>query len=116
MTLCALDCFSACASVFAAINSTPQTPLLIMCCTAFPPAPPTPTTLITVPRLSSSIRSISMITPFSKKQLSVDRHHAVWRLATANCGCYNKRLLKLEITQEPLFHTLPHRLHRTILA
>ena len=39
--------FSACASVLAAINSTPSTFLASMCCTALPPPPPTPITLIT---------------------------------------------------------------------
>ncbi len=40
-------CFSAWASVLAAMKSTPSTCRLNMCCTALPPPPPTPTTLIT---------------------------------------------------------------------
>src|SRR5690348_5545608 len=53
---------SACASVFIEMNSTPCTPLLIMWSTAFPPQPPTPTTLITASGdwlSSSSIISVS---------------------------------------------------------
>jgi hypothetical protein len=45
----AVERFSAWASVFMQMNSTPCTPRLIMCCTALPPAPPTPTTLMMVP-------------------------------------------------------------------
>ena len=52
---------SACASVLAAMNSTPETPLLIICCTALPPAPPTPTTLMTVPSAALSTISNSMM-------------------------------------------------------
>ncbi len=42
----ALDCFSACASVFATRNSTPCTSARIMFAIALPPAPPTPITAI----------------------------------------------------------------------
>ncbi|KAG0919162.1 hypothetical protein G6F31_021225 [Rhizopus arrhizus] len=60
----ALVAASACASVFAQMKSTPCTPLRIMCATALPPAPPTPTTLITVPLvLFSSISKFIMMTP-----------------------------------------------------
>ncbi len=45
---------SAWASVLAQTNSTPKTFRRIMWCTALPPAPPTPITLITVPRVSVS--------------------------------------------------------------
>jgi hypothetical protein len=38
---------SACASVFAAMNSTPRSPASTMRLTAFVPPPPTPTTLMT---------------------------------------------------------------------
>src|SRR5580658_8051454 len=41
----------ACASVFTAMNSTPRRPVSIMRFTAFTPAPPTPTTLITAMKL-----------------------------------------------------------------
>ena len=44
----ASDMSSACASVLIAMNSTPFSPESIIRLTAFPPAPPTPTTLITV--------------------------------------------------------------------
>src|SRR3984893_14823300 len=43
----AVERLSACASVFAAMNSTPGSPFPIMCSTALPPHPPTPITLIT---------------------------------------------------------------------
>jgi hypothetical protein len=61
MMLWALDAASAWASVFAAMNSTPATPLLIICWTALPPAPPTPTTLMTVPNAALSTISNSMM-------------------------------------------------------
>ena len=44
----AAERFNAPASVFMQMNSTPSTPRRIMCWTALPPAPPTPTTLIMV--------------------------------------------------------------------
>ncbi len=50
--------FSACASVFIEMNSTPCTPLLIMWSTALPPQPPTPTTLITASGVVVSSSSI----------------------------------------------------------
>ena len=42
----AFDDVSACASVFATTNSTPSRPDSIMLFTAFPPAPPTPNTVM----------------------------------------------------------------------
>src|SRR5215475_10472517 len=42
----ASDWPSACASVLATMNSTPSSEALIMLLTAFPPAPPTPITVI----------------------------------------------------------------------
>ena len=52
---------SACASVLAEMKCTPFTPSRIMWSTALPPAPPTPTTLITVPVASfSTISNISL--------------------------------------------------------
>src|SRR6056297_2274212 len=42
----AFDCASACASVLATTNSTPSSIFSIMLFTAFPPAPPTPKTVI----------------------------------------------------------------------
>src|SRR5215831_11118955 len=42
----ASDWPSACASVLATMNSTPSSAALIMLLTAFPPAPPTPMTVI----------------------------------------------------------------------
>ena len=45
----AVERFSACASVFAQMNSTPDRPRSIMCSTALPPQPPTPMTLMTAP-------------------------------------------------------------------
>jgi len=45
--MCASLLASACASVLAAMNSTPWSPLAIMWSTALPPQPPTPITLIT---------------------------------------------------------------------
>src|SRR5215470_6946449 len=42
----ASDWPSACASVLATMNSTPSSAALIMLLTAFPPAPPTPITVI----------------------------------------------------------------------
>jgi hypothetical protein len=51
----------ACASVLAQMNSTPPTLRSIMCSTALPPPPPTPITLIWVPRLNSSTSIISMV-------------------------------------------------------
>ncbi|MNL12181.1 hypothetical protein D3C87_1330430 [compost metagenome] len=57
----AVERLSAWASVFMQMNSTPCTPRLIMCCTALPPAPPTPTTLMMVPScISDSIMSKSI--------------------------------------------------------
>jgi hypothetical protein len=53
---CASLRLSAWASVLAQMNSTPCTPSRIMWSTALPPAPPTPTTLMTVP-----LGSLSMI-------------------------------------------------------
>src|SRR5690606_39663656 len=56
------DLASACASVLQQMNSTPWTPDWIMWATALPPAPPTPTTLITVPfALVSSISKFIII-------------------------------------------------------
>jgi hypothetical protein len=43
------DWFRTCASVFAAMNSTPESPDSIIRFTAFPPAPPMPITLIEAP-------------------------------------------------------------------
>ncbi len=53
------DWSSTCASVFAAMNSTPPSPDWIIRFTALPPAPPTPITLIEAPNTSfpSSISS-----------------------------------------------------------
>src|SRR5664279_2171815 len=49
-------CDSACASVFAAMNSTPCSPSSIMVLMALPPPPPTPNTLMTAwQRFSSTI-------------------------------------------------------------
>ncbi len=45
---------SACASVFATMNSTPERPACTMRDTALPPPPPTPTTLMRAPLRSSS--------------------------------------------------------------
>jgi hypothetical protein len=42
----ASDWLSACESVLATMNSTPSSAALIMLLTAFPPAPPTPTTVM----------------------------------------------------------------------
>src|SRR6185312_301656 len=52
---------SACASVFIVMNSTPLTPLLILWSTAFPPQPPTPTTLITASGVWLSNSSIIIV-------------------------------------------------------
>ena len=65
MVLCAALRLSACASVLAQINSTPPTAHWIMCSTALPPPPPTPITLICVPRLKASSSIISMLIFFS---------------------------------------------------
>ncbi len=57
----------ACASVFIVMNSTPETPLLIMWSTALPPHPPTPTTLITASGVvvsNSSIIFVSFVVCF----------------------------------------------------
>jgi hypothetical protein len=43
---CAADCWSDCASVLSAMNSTPLMSASIMRLTAFTPPPPTPTTTI----------------------------------------------------------------------
>ncbi|MCY1368159.1 hypothetical protein D9M69_551260 [compost metagenome] len=61
MVLCAALRESDCASVLAQMNSTPCTLRAIMCSTALPPPPPTPMTLIWVPRLNSSTSIISML-------------------------------------------------------
>ena len=63
---------SACASVFITMKSTPWTPRLIMCCTALPPAPPTPTTLMIVPLVSVSSISKSILPP-SRMKIGVIR-------------------------------------------
>ena len=52
-------------SVLAQTNSTPWTAQPIMCSTALPPPPPTPITLICVPKLNSSTSIISMLIFFS---------------------------------------------------
>jgi hypothetical protein len=57
MMLGASERLSAWRSVFTVMNSTPWTPRLIMWLTALPPAPPTPTTLMTAPSDSLSIIS-----------------------------------------------------------
>ncbi len=51
---------SACASVLAAMNSTPSRPLAIIVLSAFPPPPPTPMTLIRACSSASSANSIEM--------------------------------------------------------
>ena len=45
----AVERLSACESVLAQMNSTPDSPRSIMCSTALPPQPPTPMTLMTAP-------------------------------------------------------------------
>ncbi len=65
IVLCAALRLSACASVLAQMNSTPPTSHAIMCSTALPPPPPTPITLIWVPRLNPSSSIISMLMLFS---------------------------------------------------
>src|SRR4029077_1876103 len=52
-----LECFSACASVFIQMKSTPSRPAWTMCETALPPPPPTPSTLMTALWLKVSISS-----------------------------------------------------------
>ena len=49
ITVSAFVLLKACTSVFAAMNSTPETPSSIMRLIALPPPPPTPITLITAP-------------------------------------------------------------------
>src|SRR5439155_2154983 len=49
---------SACASVFAAMNSPPGRPAMIIVLTALPPPPPIPTTLILAPNSKLSSNSI----------------------------------------------------------
>ena len=56
---------SACASVFAQMNSTPCTWRLTMWSTALLPPPPTPITLIWVPALKPSVSIISMLMGYS---------------------------------------------------
>ncbi|EWS56007.1 hypothetical protein X551_01189 [Methylibium sp. T29] len=72
MSWSALERCSACASVFAQMNSTPCTPSLIMCSTALPPPPPTPITLIFVPSSNSSIISMAMVDLLRLMQLPVE--------------------------------------------
>ena len=55
----------ACLSVLTEINSAPSIPESTMCCTALPPPPPTPITLIDAFSLTSSIISHSLITSLS---------------------------------------------------
>ena len=55
--------FNACTSVFATINSTPETPSSIIRLTAFPPAPPTPITLIMAPCIGILSNSKSIYFP-----------------------------------------------------
>ena len=52
---------NACLSVFTEMNSAPLIPDSTMCCTAFPPPPPTPITFIEAFSLTSSIISHSLI-------------------------------------------------------
>ncbi len=71
MTVSALELRKACTSVFAAINSTPETPSSIMRLMALPPPPPTPMTLITAPVVKSVSNENSMIyiSPFLLSEL-----------------------------------------------
>src|SRR5271165_6397646 len=93
----AVERLSACASVLAAMNSTPTTPLPIMCSIALPPQPPTPMTLITASCGLWSIIS-NMCTPF----LSGVNPAACSRLRP----CLELRAL--EIRLEPLLHPPRH--------
>ncbi len=56
-TVFAPEFFSACESVLAQINSTPSILAESICCTAFPPPPPTPITFITAAWLAASTNS-----------------------------------------------------------
>ena len=82
--LWASECDKACASVLAAINSTPETPLLIICWTALPPAPPTPTTLMMVPSVALSTISNSMISLLSEMLFLFGNSRAMRQLPTKN--------------------------------
>src|SRR5260370_24879192 len=93
---------SACASVFITMKSTPCTPRLIMCCTALPPAPPTPTTLMIVPLVSVSSISKSILPPSSMK-LGVIRQE-IGQPLVARQPPAPARILCSEISQEPIFH------------
>src|SRR5256714_6271154 len=64
---------SACASVFAAMNSTPGRPALIIVLTALPPPPPIPTTLILAP--ISKLSSNSIILHLLKTSLPLPTPH-----------------------------------------
>src|SRR5262249_13259507 len=66
MTRSAFDIVSACASVLATTKSTPCRPAVIMLFTAFPPAPPTPNTVMRglSSRISGMFRLMVMIASF----------------------------------------------------
>src|SRR5579862_257124 len=67
----AFEVVSACASVLATTKSTPCKPALIMLLTAFPPAPPTPNTVIRgfSSRISGMFRLIVMVASSSLRSL-----------------------------------------------
>ena len=78
ITRSALEEVSACASVLATTNSQPSRPDSIMLLTAFPPAPPTPKTVMRglSSRMSGAWRVMAMVSSLSLTLLSVRRRSA----------------------------------------
>ena len=89
----AVERFSACASVFAQMNSTSRSPLAIMCSTALPPHPPTPMTLMTAPLWVGWSMISNMVRSFLLSQDAA--------LGLCLTTLWHERL---EIRLEPLLH------------
>ncbi len=116
----AAERLSACASVFMQMNSTPCTPRLIMCCTALPPAPPTPTTLMMVPScVSVSIMSKSIVasrnaqfpdaaaSPPQRLTPETKNIKTKTKLRSPPGAHRHTSWFELEIADEPLLHARP---------
>src|SRR5579875_1998605 len=105
MILSALDDISACASVFATMNSTPRRPETIILLTALPPAPPMPATIIwgLSSRSSGALRLIVIVwpldvgAPFKDAQVFVD----VVRGSTTLLAAFTCRTHALKTAFEP---------------
>ncbi len=103
----ALDISSAWASVFATRNSTPERFERIMLLTAFPPAPPTPTTVI------RGLRSISGCGIEIFKLICVSFPLASISNISAQCG--EDMVQNLEVLFEPRSQTSKHTIGATNL-